>query len=220
MLFYLTKLNQCFNPTSIWPLTPLAGASCLQVSRLTASSQPDCRSSGSTSEKTDDWWLSSKLMQNSEVSSVHPPQHFICFGSDRSPYLLVFSLEGVCCRINTTNVLRRLIDKENRGLFWCHISKFPSSRSVCPWTPHSAGPQVPPDGARPPRRHRVWHTAAVERSNLWLTIPAVESHQLLQQVSRFIHSRNQKGWRKATIRFSITLTFLSSAGWEIWKWFS
>ena len=69
---------------------------------------------------------------------------------------------------------------------------FLSSRSVCPWTPHSAGPQVPPDGSRPPRRHRVRHSAAVERSDLWLTVPAVEGHQLLQQVIQFIHSHNQR----------------------------
>lgn len=63
------------------------------------------------------------------------------------------------------------------------------SRSVCAWAPHPAGPQVPPHGPRPPRRHRVWHPAAVERSNLWLTVPAVEGYQLLQQVSTFIHNQ-------------------------------
>lgn len=71
-------------------------------------------------------------------------------------------------------------------LFPCCYSP---SRSVCAWAPHPAGPQVPPHGPRPPRRHRVWHPAAVERSNLWLTVPAVEGYQLLQQVSTFSHNQ-------------------------------
>lgn len=64
-------------------------------------------------------------------------------------------------------------------------SLFLSLRPVCARAPYSAGPQVPPDAPRPPRRHRVWHSAAVERSEFWLSVPAVEGHQLLQQVSQW-----------------------------------
>lgn len=76
---------------------------------------------------------------------------------------------------------------------------YPSFRSVCPGTPHSAGPQVPPDAPRPPRGHRVWHSAAVERSDLWLSIPAVEGHQLLQQVSEVIHRHKERVRRQNAV---------------------
>lgn len=60
-----------------------------------------------------------------------------------------------------------------------------SCRSVRPGAPHSAWTQVPPDGARPPRRHRVRHPAAVERPDVRLALSAVEGHELLQQVTGF-----------------------------------
>lgn len=75
-------------------------------------------------------------------------------------------------------------------------SAFLSIRPVCPWAPHSARPQVPPDASRSPRRHRVWHSAAVECSEFWLSVPAVEGHQLLQQVSQSIRSHRRHGWLK------------------------
>lgn len=174
--------------SDLWLLTSSGGVFWVQVSRLTASSQPDCRSSGSTSEKTDGWWLSSKPTPNLEVSASYYTTHILCWlgglMDEEQQQSLFVSSKGCSQPVHF---------RAKKCTSPSHFSSWlPSSRSVCPWTPHSAGPQVPPDGSRPPRRHRVRHSAAVERSDLWLTVPAVEGHQLLQQVIQFIHSHSQR----------------------------
>lgn len=154
-----------FKPTSIntslkatVPMTCFA-VCLLQASRPTAFSQPGCRSSGSTSEKMVDWWSSSKPMPNSEVSTdLH------------------------------LHLLRPREKPVQTGHLQSYSSAFLSIRPVCPWAPHSARLQVPPDAPRSPRRHWVWHSAVVECSEFWLSLPALEGHQLLQQVSQSIRS--------------------------------
>lgn len=57
------------------------------------------------------------------------------------------------------------------------------SRSVCPWTSYPAWTEVSSDGSRSFGRHWIRPAAGVERTVLWFTLPALESHKLLQQVS-------------------------------------
>lgn len=57
------------------------------------------------------------------------------------------------------------------------------SRSICPWTSHPPWTEVSSDGSRSLGRHWIWPAAGVERTVLWFTLPALESHKLLQQVS-------------------------------------
>lgn len=116
--------------------------------------------------------------------------HFVAFGSENIQQICVLLLwtnswratESFSVKQTVFSARKKSISLSNAASIFSFLS-----RSVCPWTPHSTGPQVPPDGSRPPRRHRVWHSAAVERSNLWLSVPAVEGYQLLQQVSHFTH---------------------------------
>jgi len=57
------------------------------------------------------------------------------------------------------------------------------SRSICPWTSYPSWTEVSSDGSRSLGRHWIWPPAGVERTVLWFTLPALESHKLVQQVS-------------------------------------
>lgn len=140
-----------------------------------------------------------------EQGHLLPARKLLVFGSSRlqkypslAPPLTSQLLEAkICAWMWDTNswgaeqVLRLLLMRDLGSLFPCtyaYIVVSPSAslsppcphhRALCNGAPQLARCEVVFDDSRPSGRDRIWPATAVECSDFWLSLPALEGNQLL-----------------------------------------